>query len=77
MTQLYFHCSSTSGHSINRWQTPIMDLAEARDHAALIVQLLVMDQSPEDWRDWILHVSDDLEDEVFSLPFSSVLGKPH
>jgi hypothetical protein len=34
-------------------------------------------QDPEDWRDWTLHVSDDLDQEIFALSFSSVLGKPH
>jgi hypothetical protein len=31
----------------------------------------------EDWRGWILHVNDDLGDELFVVPFSFVLGKPH
>jgi hypothetical protein len=41
------------------------------------VQSLITAQGPEDWRDWTLHVSDDLNDEIFALPFSSMLGKPH
>jgi hypothetical protein len=53
------------------------DLAEARDHAACVVRSLIMESSAEDWRDWIVHVSDDFDDEIFALPFSSVLGKPH
>jgi hypothetical protein len=48
-----------------------------RAHAARVVQSLIMLQDPEDWRDWTLHVSDDLDDEIFALPFSSLLGKPH
>jgi hypothetical protein len=31
----------------------------------------------EDWRDWSVHVSDDLGDELARVPFSSVLGKVH
>ena len=28
-------------------------------------------------RDWVLHVSDDLGEEIFVLPFEFLLGKPH
>jgi hypothetical protein len=53
------------------------NLAEARDHAALVVRSLLMAPSAEDWRDWVLHVSDDIGVEIFCLPFASLLGKPH
>jgi hypothetical protein len=53
------------------------DLAEARDHAACVVRSLTTARSLEDWRGWILHVNDDLGDELFVVPFSFVLGKPH
>jgi hypothetical protein len=36
-----------------------------------------MEHSAEDWRDWVVHVSDDFDDEILEIPFSSVLGKPH
>jgi hypothetical protein len=36
-----------------------------------------MAPSAEDWRNWVLHVSDALGDEIFALPFASLLGKPH
>ena len=35
------------------------------------------ERSLEDWRDWVLHVSDDQGDELFVVPFTFVLGKPH
>jgi len=31
----------------------------------------------EDWRGWVLHVSDESGEEIFNLPFDSLLGKPH
>jgi hypothetical protein len=37
----------------------------------------VMTPSVEDWRSWILHVTDELGDELFYVPFVSVLGKLH
>jgi hypothetical protein len=41
------------------------------------VRSLTATRSLEDWRGWMLHVSDDLGDELFVIPFAFVLGKPH
>jgi hypothetical protein len=41
------------------------------------VQSFTNERSLEDWRDWVLHVSDDQGDELFVVPFAFVLGKPH
>ena len=77
MAQLYFHCSNSKGVVIHRRGAIMGDLAEARDHAARMVQSLIATRGSEDWRDWILHVNDDLDDEIFVMPFAFVLGKPH
>ena len=77
MAQVYFHCSSTQGVLIDQCGAAIADLAEAREHAALVVRTLIMAPGPEDWRGWVLHVSDDDGDEIFTVLFASVLGKPH
>jgi hypothetical protein len=42
-----------------------------------VVRSLIMENSAQDWRDWVVHVSDDFDEEIFEVPFSSVLGKPH
>jgi hypothetical protein len=52
-------------------------LAEANDHAARVVRSLVMSHGPEDWHSWVMHVSDDLGEEIFVVPFAFVLGKPY
>ena len=52
----------------------VSDLAETRDYAACVVRSLIIN-SAQDWRDWVVHVSDDFDEEI--LKFSSVLGKPH
>jgi hypothetical protein len=75
MTQVYFHCSNTKEVLVDRCGAVVDDLAEARDHAARIVRSLTMARSLEDWRGWVLHVNDDLGEELFVVPF--VLGKPH
>lgn len=77
MAQVYFHCSNSQGAHIEQYGAVVGNLAEARDHAARIVQSMIGEFSPEDWRDWVLHVSDDFDDEIFAVPFASVLGKPH
>ena len=76
MTQVYFHCSS-SGESGSITGQAVSDLAEARDRAACIVRSLIMERGAEDWRDWVVHVSDNSDDELFVLPFAFVLGKAH
>jgi hypothetical protein len=77
MSQVYFHCSSSGGVWIDRSGQGVSDLAEARDRAACIVRSLIMTRGAEDWRDWVVHVSDDSDDELFVLPFAFVLGKAH
>jgi hypothetical protein len=77
MTQVYFHSSNTKKVLVDRCGAVVDNLAEARDHAACVVRSLTMARSPEDWRGWVLHVNDDLGEELFVVPFAFVLGKPH
>jgi hypothetical protein len=77
MAQLFFYCSNDDGVWIDRRLAPVNDLTEAMEQAAGVVRSLVMAPSGEDWRSWTLHASDDFGDEVFAVPFTSVLGKSH
>ena len=77
MAQVYFHCSNAREVRLDQSGAAVSNLAEARDYAACVVRALVMEPSAEDWRDWVVHVSDDFDDEIIAVPFSSVLGKPH
>ena len=77
MAQVYFHCSSTDGVVIDQTGAAVANLAEACEQAANVVRTLIMAPSDEDWRGWILHVSDELGGEILDLPFASLLGKPH
>jgi hypothetical protein len=77
MVQVFFHCSNTEGLLLDRRGTPVANLTEARDRAAQIMNAMIMAPGEEDWRDWVLHVSDDDGEEIFDLPFTSMLGKPH
>ena len=77
MTQVYFHCSNSREVRIDRSGESVSDLAEARDRAAGLIRTMIMGRDSEDWHDWVVHVSDDFDDEIFVLPFAFVLGKPH
>jgi hypothetical protein len=77
MARVYFHCSNAVGISVERCGSPVANLAEAREHAALVVRSLIMTPVLEDWRGWVLHVSDRDGEEIFNVPFASLLGKPH
>jgi hypothetical protein len=77
MTQVYFHCSTNTNEVlVDRCGAVVDDLAEARDHAASVVRSLTKARSLEYWRGWIVHVNDDLGDELFVVPFAFALGLP-
>lgn len=77
MTHVYFHCSSDRGVLIDQCGAAVDNLVEARDYAAGVVRSLIVANSAQDCRDWVLHVSDDLGIEIFVVPFAFVLGKQH
>lgn len=76
MSEVYFHCSDAEHMFIDR-RGAAMDMAEARDHAEQIIRAMVMTPTAEDWRDWALHVTDEIGAEIFVLPFTAVLGRLH
>jgi hypothetical protein len=77
MADLHFHYSNARGVLIDRSGTSIDDLIEAREHADRVVRSLIMSASAEDWRGWVLHVADKEGNELFDVPFVTMLGKPH
>ncbi len=77
MTNVHFHYSSSERVLINYREARVHDFAEARAQAALIVRALVAAPGAEDWRDWMLHASDDLGAPLFALPFAEVIGPLH
>jgi hypothetical protein len=77
MATLYFHCAGTQEVLLDRRGSEIEDIFDARARAYQIIQSIVRTAGPEDWRDWSVHVSNDDGEELFLVPFSTVLGKPH
>ena len=51
--------------------------AGTKEQYLRIMKSLAMVPGPADLRSWLLHVCDDLGDELFVMPFTFVLGKPH
>jgi hypothetical protein len=77
MAQVHFVCSNAQQIMRNWVETDVANLAEARERATTVVRSLLATPGPEDWRSWVLHVSDDLGEEVLALPFSSIMGSLH
>ena len=77
MADVYFHYSNERGVLIDRNGTAVDDIGEAREHAIRLARSLIMTPSTEDWRGWVLHITDDDGEEIFEVPFATLLGKPH
>ena len=52
------HCLSTKGVMLDQCWADVDDLTEVMP-------------GPEDWRNWALHASDELGQEILVMPFSS------
>jgi hypothetical protein len=76
MSEVYFHCSDAE-HMYVDHAGAAMDVVEARERAEQIVRSLVMTPNDEDWRNWAVHVTDEIGAEIFVLPFTAVLGRLH
>jgi hypothetical protein len=77
VTEVYFHCSNPSKTLMDGYRVEVGDLVEAREYAACVMRALIMEPGAEDWRSWIMSIADETGDEIFTLPFSSLLGRPH
>ena len=77
MAEIYFHCSNATHAMLDRRGAAVDDLTDARARAVAIVRSLIMTPTSEDWRDWVMHVSDEFGEEIFIFPFAFLLGKPN
>ena len=75
--QVYLHCSNKEGVLVDQRGTTVVDLMEAIEAATNAVRARIAGPNLVDWRDWVLHVSDEAGEEIFVLPFASLLGKPN
>ena len=77
MAQVYFYWSNPKGEWFERRGIPAWDLAEAYQEAVNVMRSIIAAPNLEDWRGWVLHIGDDTGEDIFSIPFASMLGKPH
>ena len=77
MARIYFHCSNSEQVLLNYSDAEFTDLTTARQQAETIVRSMTAVDGSENWRDWMVHASDDLGESVLALPFSSILGSVH
>jgi hypothetical protein len=77
MIQVYFHCSTANGILLDHHGSTIEDLADLREHAARVIRGLLAEPIPEDWRNWVLHISDANGEEILVVPFLSEIGPLH
>ncbi|MFO1111362.1 MAG: hypothetical protein U1E61_19495 [Bradyrhizobium sp.] len=77
MTEVFFNCSSP-GHILrDRRGLAVSDFSEACAQAEAFVRTLLKTPSAEDWRGWELRVTDEFGDEIFTISFAALLGKPN
>jgi len=77
MAQVYFRCSNAEGSTFDGRMANVDDLIEAREYATGIARSLLAIPNLRDWQNCCLRVSDDLGEEIFLVPLSSIIGKPH
>ncbi len=77
MAQAVFRCSNAQGHVIDGRVATVDDLIEAREYATLVARSLIASPTLRDWRSCYMSVSDDLGEEIFVMPFSSIIGRLH
>jgi len=77
MSEVHVHCSNGNGIVLDARVAQVDGLTEAREYAKGVARSLMTVPTLRDWRECWLEVSDDLGEEIFAMPFSSILGKPH
>jgi hypothetical protein len=77
MAQVFLQYSTPRGVVLYQTVAKVTGVTELREYAAQSVQSLIAAPSLEDWRYWTVHARDDLGLELFTLPFMSLIGKPH
>ena len=79
MARVYFHCSNAevAAARTHTAAAAMGDLSEIYEQAVLAMQALIAAPNLEDWRGWVLHISDESGEEMFRIPFAPMLGRPH
>jgi hypothetical protein len=76
MAQVYFHCS-TAGLLAHSHRIDVETIGETPELATRFVQSLIAMPGDEDWRSWVLRVSNAKGELILVMPFANLLGRPH
>ena len=77
MTHVYFHCSNAVGLYLDKRGTEVENLIEAHKRAVQVVRDYISNHGPDNWRLWTLHVKGENGEDLFLVPFSCMVGRPH
>ena len=77
MARVYFHCSGAHEVLVDRRGSDLDHVSDMHQRAVQVIHSYIATAGAHDWRDWMVHVSDDDGEEIFLLPFASVLGRLH
>lgn len=77
MPQVSFCCSNSRGILFDRREAEVNDLFQAREYAITTIRSLIATAPMKDWHHCRLHAQDELGEELFVMPFWSILTKPH
>ncbi len=76
MPQVSFYCSDSHGSVLDRREAYVADLFEARECATVLVRSLMATGHLRNFRSCRLHLRDERDEEIFVMPFWSILGFP-
>lgn len=76
MLQIAFCCSNSRGTMFDRREAEVTDLFQAREYAITTIRSLIASAPLKDWRHCRLHAQDRMGQEIFVMPFWSILTKP-
>jgi hypothetical protein len=77
MAKALFRSSPVQGHVIDGRVADVDDLIEAREYANRVACSLIATPNLRGWRSCCISVSDDLGEEIFEIPFTSIIGRLH
>ncbi len=78
MTHLYFHYSSADELIVDHRGTEVLDLIEARERATAMAQSIVTHAlGVVSFGDWHVHVTDEDDEELLTIPFTAIIGRLH
>jgi hypothetical protein len=77
MARVYFHCFGDQRVLLDRLGRDLDDLIDVQQLAIQVAHSCIASTDDDDWRAWTVRVSTDGGEEIFTLPFATVIGPLH